>query len=66
MSERLITLTSFATAQEAELARGVLEAAGIDAAIAEETMTSIAPYMTRPGARLQVLESQAETARQIL
>ena len=66
LSDRLVTLTSYATVQDAEVARGVLDAAGIDAMIAEEHTASIAPYMTRPGARLQVLESQAEAAAQIL
>ena len=66
MGNRLVTLTSYLTVHDAEVARGVLEAAGIDAVIAEENTSSIAPHLTRPGARLQVLEEQAAEAARIL
>ena len=61
-----MTLASYATVQDAEIARGVLRTAGIDSALAEDTTATMAPYLTRPGVRLQVLESRFEAATAVL
>lgn len=61
LPDRFVTLATYSTAQDAEVVRGVLEAALIESRIVEEL-----PFESLSRVRLQVLESAAETAAQLL
>ena len=52
---QLVVVHTFNTRQEAELARGALEAAGIDAMIQSDTGGGMQPAMAFAGAGIQVL-----------
>ncbi len=67
-SEDLVTIASFNLAAEAHFARGLLEAEGIDAVVIDENLTTLNPLLTGAigGVRLQVRESDAERAMQVL
>ena len=61
LPDRFVTLATYPTAQDAEVVRGVLEAAAIENRIVDEL-----PFESPSRVRLQVLESAAETAAQLL
>jgi hypothetical protein len=62
----LVTLTTFRNAQEANLAKAVLEDEGVPAFLADENVASIAPYMSPMGVRLQVADDDFDRAEGIL
>ena len=68
MSESLATIATFVRLEEALVARGVLESAGVECFLADENMMRIAwPYqLAIGGVRLQVLESDAGAASELL
>lgn len=66
MSDNLVTVATFATTHEAAMARGLLEAEGIDAFLADEAMSRIYLSVITGGIKLQVREEDAESARQLL
>jgi hypothetical protein len=67
MDEPLIIVRTFSDRMEAELARGALEAAGIDGAIQADDAGGLRPELTaRSGVRLLVRESDAAEAEGIL
>ena len=68
MSERLRTLATFGSPVEANLARNRLEAAGIQAFLADEETVGMAWHLTNAigGVRLQVANRDAEEALAIL
>lgn len=67
MNDKLVEIGQFRDYIEAELARQRLEDAGIKAVIAGQNAANIyAGVPAIEGPSLQVLESQAEKARQIL
>ena len=66
-SEDLVVVATFGDRQEAELARGALEAAGIDAMVRSDDCEGLRPGLTfSNGAQLIVRASDADTAREIL
>src|SRR4051812_37103785 len=62
----LVTLTTFRTAHDAQLAKAVLDDEGVPSVIGDENITSIAPYMSPLGVKLQVNADDAERAEAIL
>jgi hypothetical protein len=68
VSDRIVTVAKFLQPMEAHLFRSRLEADGIDAFVADENMANIQLYLSPVlgGLRVQVHESDAETAREIL
>lgn len=66
MSHGLVTVAGFATAHEAGMARGFLEANGIEVFLADEAMSRIYLAVVTGGIKLQVRGEDAETARQLL
>jgi hypothetical protein len=68
MAEQLVTVGSFGTAFEANLAKGELEANDIDAILMDDNMVNVNQLLTNffGGVKLQVAESEAEEARRIL
>lgn len=68
MTESLVTVATFPTAMEANLAKGCLEAAGIPAFLADEQMVGMNWHMAilLGGVKLQVGPDDAEEAVEIL
>jgi hypothetical protein len=64
--ERLITVRTFAAPWAAQLARARLEAAGIEAMVADEHLGRMITFNTVGGARLQVREQDAAAALDVL
>jgi hypothetical protein len=62
----LVTLTTFRTAQDAHLAKAVLEDEGVPAFLGDENVASIAPYVVANGVRLQVAADDFDRAEGIL
>src|ERR1019366_7705113 len=62
----LVTLTTFRTAQDAHLAKAVLEDEGVPAFLGDENVASIAPYVVANGVRLQVAADDLGRAEVIL
>src|SRR4051812_44368045 len=62
----LVTLTTFRTAHDAQLAKAVLEDEGVTAILGDENITSIAPYTSPTGVKLQVAAEDADRADEIL
>lgn len=62
----LVTLTTFRTAQDAHLAKAVLEDEGVPAFLGDENVTSIAPYVSPMGVKLQVAAKDVDRAEGIL
>jgi len=60
--ERLVTIAVFDSVVEASLASGALEAAGIRAFVPEEPSVRLRGTYFFPAGRLQVLESDRESA----
>jgi len=66
VDERLVKIAQFADYIEAEMALQVLADYGIKAIVTGQNASNIYPIPAVEGPELQVLESQAEQARQIL
>lgn len=66
MEEKLITVAQFANYIEAEMARQLLADYGIEAIVTGENASVLYPAAGTEGPELQVLQSRAEQARQIL
>jgi hypothetical protein len=64
--ERLVTIGTFAAPWAAQLGRSRLEAAGIEAVVADEHLSRMFTIHTVGGARLQVRERDAAAAVEIL
>ena len=62
----LVTLTTFRNAHDAQLAKAVLADEGVSAFLGDENVTSIAPYTSPMGVKLQVASEDAERAESIL
>lgn len=62
----LVTLTTFRTAHDAQLAKAVLEDEGVPAVLRDENITSIAPYTSPMGVKLQVAGEDFDRAEDIL
>jgi hypothetical protein len=64
----LVVIHAFYNSQEAELARGALDAAGIDAMIQADSGGGMRPHLAWAGVGYQILvrEEDAVTAREIL
>lgn len=62
----LVTLTTFRNAQDANLAKAVLEDEGVPAFVAGENVASIAPYISPMGVKLQVAAGDVDRAEGIL
>jgi len=67
-SMKLVTVAAYSEAIEAELARNTLDAAGIEAFLADENLVSmVAPYqIALGGIKVQVRDAEARTARAAL
>ncbi|MBP1606312.1 MAG: putative prokaryotic signal transducing protein [Acidobacteria bacterium] len=67
MSDQLVCVTTFHYRHEAELARGALEASGIEATIMADDMGSEIPSLDlHQGVAIFVREADLESARQVL
>ncbi len=66
MEDKLVTIASFTDYIEAEMARQLLADYGIKAVATGQNASNIYPIPAVEGPELQVLESQAGQARQIL
>lgn len=64
--EKLITIAQFANYMEAEMAKQLLADYGIDAIVTGENASVLYPVAGTEEPELQVLESQADEARQVL
>ncbi|MDP9362012.1 MAG: DUF2007 domain-containing protein [Acidobacteriota bacterium] len=62
----LVTLTTFRTAQDANLAKAVLEDEGVPSFLGDENVTSIAPDVSPMGVKLQVAVEDVDRAEGIL
>ena len=62
----MIEVGSYATRSDAELAQGVLEAAGIQSVLAADDAGGAYPFLLAGGARVLVDEADAEDAAAIL
>src|SRR5947208_17148250 len=62
----LVTVTTFRTAHDAQLAKAVLEDEGVPVVLGDENITSIAPYTSPMGVKLQVAAEDADRAEEIL
>lgn len=67
-TQDLVTIRKYGTPQEAHLARSVLDAAGIEACVTDESAATWMWYIGTAlgGARVQVAERDAARARQVL
>ena len=65
---RMETLIRFATIGEARVAAGLLEAAGIESFVPDETTAGVAPHLSDAlgGYRLQVPRAEVARAREVL
>ncbi|HUK88394.1 MAG TPA: DUF2007 domain-containing protein [Terriglobales bacterium] len=67
MDDGLTTIATFLELLEAQVARGLLEVSGIECVLLDEYATGIHwAHGDLGGIRLQVRESEAETARAVL
>jgi hypothetical protein len=66
MEDKLVTVAQFANYIEAEMARQLLADYGIEAVATGENASNIYSVPAVEGPELQVLESQAQKAREIL
>ena len=66
MADKLVTIAQFSDYIEADLARQLLEDFGIKAIVAGQNFASIYPVPAIAEVSLQVLESQAQQAMEIL
>jgi len=63
-----ITVANCYTLDEAQGLKMILEGAGIESFIPDETVSGVAPhhFLTSSGIRVQVMEEHAEEARQVI
>jgi hypothetical protein len=66
MADKLVTIMEFADYIEAEMAKQLLEDHGIKSVVTEENAANLYPVSGTTGPELQVLEKDAERAREIL
>lgn len=67
MVENLVTIAAFFDPAEAHLAKGLLEAEGIESYIFDESMGSMSPYnIAVGGVKLKVKSSDAPKAKAVL
>jgi hypothetical protein len=66
MDEKLVTIAQYANYIEAEMARQLLADYGIEAVVTGQYASNIYSIPAVEGPELQVLQSQAEQAQQIL
>ena len=67
MSEsELVPIETFVNRIDAELARGALAAAGIDATVSNDDAGGVYAAAMRPGSRLLVRAEDADRAREVL
>ena len=66
MSDELVTIATFLQAPYAYIAKGLLEEEGIEGFIADENTARIYPMLTDCWVKLQVRESDAKRACEIL
>ncbi len=68
MDGRRVVIASFATPVEAEVARGLLAASGIDAFLRDDLTVGVAPHLSvlMGGVRLEVFEGDAGRANDVL
>ena len=66
MADKLVTIAHFANYIEAEMAKQLLADYGIKAAATGENASNIYSIPAIAGSELQVLQSQAERAKEIL
>ena len=68
MSENLVTIITFVFPHELGIPRSLLESEGIDCFVRDELTTSVHPFYSNAigGIRLQVKESEAQRATEIL
>ena len=62
----LVTLTTFRTAHDAHIAKAVLEDEGVPSFVGDENVSSIAPYASPGGVKLQVADADFDRAEGIL
>ncbi len=65
MAERLVTIAKYHFVDKAQMAKLTLAAKGIDCFLADEFMSTYLP-IAMGGIRLQVWESEAERAKEVL
>ena len=66
MSDDLVVIRTFLTAVDAELARGALEAAGIDSMIRADDCGGLRPHLWMGGVELLVRADDAAQAEEVL
>ncbi|NIP28083.1 MAG: hypothetical protein GWN67_14725 [Phycisphaerae bacterium] len=66
MADKLVTIMEFADYIEAEMAKQLLEDYGIKSVVTEKNAATLYPVSGTVGPELQVLEKDAERAREIL
>ena len=66
MADKLVTIAQFTNYIEAEMAKQLLADYGIEAVATGENASNLYSLPAIEGAELQVLESQAQQAREIL
>jgi len=66
VADKLVTIAQFANYIEAEMAKQLLADYGIEAVATGENASNMYPIPAVEGPELQVLQSQAEKAREIL
>jgi hypothetical protein len=66
MADELIVIRTFLNAVEAEVARGALEAAGIDSMIRADDCGGTRPHLWMSGVELLVRDADAQRADEVL
>lgn len=64
--EKLVAIEVYEDGADAELAKGILADAGIDAVVFGEDLITMLPHINAIRVELRVFESDAEKARQVL
>lgn len=65
-TEQVVTLTTFATAAEAEIAASMLRSMGVEVSIVNEISSIMLPYINDNRVRLLVNSADREKALQLL
>jgi hypothetical protein len=66
MADKLVTIAEFTDYIEAEMAKQLLSDFGIEAVVTDENAANLYPISGVVGPELQVLEKDAQQAREIL
>lgn len=66
MADKLVTIAEFTDYIEAEMAKQLLSDFGIEAVVTDENAANLYPISGVVGPELQVLEKNAQQAREIL